>query len=217
MLNDFAQCTILGIQLINLHDFGHLILKLAIDILFVLIIIRLIFYPVYRERNYVFTSILINIAIFLICFMLGTINLKIGFAFGLFAVFSIIRYRTEQIPIRKMTYLFTVIIVAVLNALSDDNISYAELFLANMIIVMAVFMLEKNIFIAREYTRVITYEKIELIKPRNYEKLIADLKERTGLNIIKADIVTINFLNDTAKLKILYKCPDRHLNSVEDN
>lgn len=217
MLNELAQYTIFGIQLINPYDFGHLILKLAIDLFIVLIIIRGIFYPVYREINYVFTTILINIAIFLICFLLGSINLKIGFAFGLFAVFSIIRYRTEQIPIRKMTYLFTVIIVAVLNALSDGNISYAELLLANMTIVMAVFILEKNLFIDKENTRIITYEKIELIKPLNYEKLITDLKERTGLNIIKAEIVTINFLNDTAKLKILYQCPDYYSNSSDDD
>ncbi len=215
MINELTQFTIFGIQLINPHDFGHLLLKLAIDLFFVLIIIRGIFYPIYREINYVFTTILINIAIFLICFLLGSINLQIGFAFGLFAVFSIIRYRTEQIPIRKMTYLFTVIIVAVLNALSDSNISYAEMLLANLAIVMAVFILEKKIFFAKENSRVITYEKIELIKPQNYKKLIADLKDRTGLNIIKADIVTINFLNDTAQLKILYQCPDIQSNGAE--
>jgi hypothetical protein len=210
MINDIAQLTIFGVPLIDFHDFGHLVLKLAIDISFVLIIVRVIFYPIYREINYVFTTILINVAVFLICFLLGSIKLKIGFAFGLFAVFSIIRYRTEQIPIRKMTYLFTVIIVAVLNALSDDKISYAELVLANLVIVMAILILEKNFLIPREMTRVVTYEKIDLIKPGNYDQLIADLNTRTGLHIIKADIESINFLNDTAKLKILYECPNNH-------
>ena len=143
MLNDIAHFTIFGIQLIDFHDFGHLVLKLAIDIFFLLIIIRFIFYPIYREINYVFTTILINITVFLICFLLGSIKLKIGFAFGLFAVLAIIRYRTEQIPIRKMTYLFAVIIIAVLNALSDDKVSYAELLLANMVILTTVFILEK--------------------------------------------------------------------------
>ena len=207
MIHDIAQITIFGIQLIDFQDFGHLILKLAIDIFFILIIVRFIFYPIYREANYVFTTILINIAVFLICFLLGSIKLKIGFAFGLFAVFSIIRYRTEQIPIRKMTYLFTVIIVAVLNALSNDKISYAELILANMIIVTAIFILEKNVLIPKEITQVIKYERIDLIKPENYDLLIADLKERTGLNILKADIETINFLNDTARLKIVCQPP----------
>ncbi len=209
MLNDITQFTIFGVHIINLHDLGYLLLKLCLDLFFVIIIIRGIFYPVYREINYVFTTILINITIFLICFLLGSMNLKIGFAFGLFAVFSIIRYRTEQIPIRKMTYLFTVIIVAVLNSLADVNISYSELIAANMVIVLAVFILEKNIFIKKENTRLITYEKVELIKPENYEDLIKDLKERTGLNILKADVITINFLNDTAQLKILYQCPDK--------
>ena len=209
MTNDIAQYTMFGVNLINPHDLGYLLLKLCLDLFFVLIIIRGIFYPIYREINYVFTTVLINITIFLICFLLGSMNLKIGFAFGLFAVFSIIRYRTEQIPIRKMTYLFTVIIVAVLNSLADVNISYAELLLANAVIVAAVFILEKKFFIAKENTRVITYEKIELIKPEKYSELLKDLKDRTGLNIIKADIITINFLNDTAQLKVLYECMDK--------
>jgi hypothetical protein len=116
-----------------------------------------------------------------------------------------------------MTYLFTVIIVAVLNALSDDKVSYAELMLANTVILMTVFILEKNILSSRDITQVITYEKIDLIKPENYDKLIVDLKERTGLDIIKADIETINFLNDTAKLNILYKYPDKHLGNDKDD
>lgn len=217
MFDTLAKATIFGIQVLDPRDFGHLVLKLALNIFFVLIIIRFIFYPVYRERIYVFTTILINVTIFLICFLLGSLNLKIGFAFGLFAVFSIIRYRTEQIPIRKMTYMFTVIIVAVINALSDENISYSELILANIVIVAAVYILEKNIFLARESTRVITYEKIELIKPGNYKNLLDDLRERTGLNILKAEIVTINFLNDTVQLKILYQCPDYRSESGESS
>lgn len=217
MLDSLAHFTLFGIQVVNPHDFGYLLLKLTMNLFFVLVIIRFIFYPACRERTYVFTTILINITIFLICFLLGSLNLKIGFAFGLFAVFSIIRYRTEPIPIRKMTYMFTVIIVAVINALSDESISYSELILANIVIVAAVFILEKNIFIERESTRVITYEKIELIKPCNHEKLIDDLKERTGLNIIQAEIVTINFLNDTAQLKILYQCPEYGSQSGEND
>jgi hypothetical protein len=209
MLNHIAQCTIFGIQLIDPYDCGQMLLRLGINILFIFIIIRMIFYPRYREINYVFTTVLVNITVFLICFLMGSIKLKIGFAFGLFAVFSILRYRTEQIPIREMTYLFTVIIVAVLNALSDNKTSYAELLLANVTIVMAVLILEKNIFLHCESSKIITYEKIELIKPDNYPKLIDDLKDRTGLDVLKADIIKINFLNDTAMLKILYKY-DKH-------
>jgi hypothetical protein len=205
------QYSLFGIQLINFNNFGLLLLKLGTDIFFTFIIIRLIFYPIYKERNYLFTSFLINVTVFLICFLLANIKLKIGFAFGLFAVFSIIRYRTEPIPIRQMTYMFTVIIVAVLNALSDETISYAELILANVVILLTILIMEKNLLHNRDMVKVVKYEKIELIKPENYDKLIQDLKERTGFNIIKAEIESINFLNDTTKLKIYYRYPDNFL------
>lgn len=211
MLSNIDQYTIFGMQLISFQNFGYLFLKLTTDLFFTLIIIRLIFYPIYREINYVFTTILINVSVFLICFMLGSIQLKIGFAFGLFAVFSIIRYRTEQIPIREMTYLFVVIIIAVLNALSDGALSYAELLLANTVILVAVFLLEKNFLHRREFVQTITYEKIDLIKPENYSELIDDLKKRTGMNVIRAEIESINFLNDTARIKMLYQPPDIRL------
>lgn len=208
MLLAVSQYTIFGMQLINFDNFGYLFLKLGTDLFFTLIIIRSIFYPIYREINYVFTTITINISVFLICFLLGSIKLKIGFAFGLFAVFSIIRYRTEQIPIRQMTYMFAVIIIAVLNALSNGSLSYAELLLANTAILVTIFLLEKNFLHNREFVQTIRYEKIELIKPQNYDRLISDLKNRTGLNVIRAEIESINFLNDTAQIKILYQSPD---------
>lgn len=202
--------TVLGNQLINMHDFGWMVIKLVIDLIFTLIIIRGIFYPIYKERDYVFTAIVINVTIFLICFFMDSIQLKLGFAFGLFAIFGIMRYRTEQIPIRQMTYMFAVIILAVLNALSGKKISYAELFLANFAIVVTILLLEKNMLHNDEAVKLITYEKIELIKPENYAGLISDLRERTGLYIKRAEIDSINFLNDTAKLKILFHQPGKN-------
>ena len=181
----FEHYVLLGNQLINFHNFSHLSLKLVIDIIFTLIIVRAIFYPIYKEKDYVFTLVVINIVIFFICFLMESINLDIGFAFGLFAIFAILRYRTEQIPIREMTYMFAVIIVAVLNALSGKVISYAELFLANIIILLAILLLEKNFLHDDVTMKIITYEKIDLIKPEKYSNLIADLKERTGLEIIE--------------------------------
>jgi hypothetical protein len=201
------QVTIFGSHLINFNSVSYLLMKLFIDIFFTLIIVRLIFYPIYKERDYVFTSLLINISVFLICFMLGSIKVKIGFAFGLFAVFSMLRYRTEQIEIRQMTYMFVVIIIAVINALSDEEISFAEQILANASILIAVYLLEKNLLHDREFIKVITYEKIDLIKPEKYDLLIKDLTDRTGLKIKRAEIDSINFLNDTAKLKILFSVP----------
>ncbi len=207
-LDSLQLYTLFGIQLVNFNDLGYLLLKFATDLFFVLIIIRFIFYSRYKNREYVFSTLLINIAIFLICFLMATIKLKIGFAFGLFAVFSIIRYRTEAIPIREMTYLFVAIIIAVINALSGTTISYAELILANMIIMLTTYFVENNFLHKKEFIKTIKYEKIELIRPENYDRLIADLKERTGFNVKRADIDSINFMNDTATLKILYEYSD---------
>ncbi len=208
MLTELSHYTLFGMQLFNGEGFGIMLLKLATDLFYTLLIIRCIFYPIYRETNYVFTTILINVSVFLICIMLGSIQLKIGFAFGLFAVFSIIRYRTEQVPIRQMTYMFAVIILAVLNALSDGGLSYSEVLLADTAILVTIFVLEKNFIHHKEFVQLITYEKIELIKPENYPALIADLTERTGLHVIRAEVERINFLNDTANIKMLYKAPE---------
>jgi hypothetical protein len=199
--------TFWGNQLIDVHDLGWMLLKLFFDLIFTLAIMRAIFYPIYKERDYFFTAIVINVAIFFICFFMESIQLKLGFAFGLFAIFGIMRYRTEQIPIRQMTYMFAVIIIAVLNSLAGDKISYAELLLANTAIVLTILLLEKNILHNDESVKFITYEKIELIRPENYTGLISDLRKRTGLYIKRAEIDSINFLNDTAKLKILFHQP----------
>jgi hypothetical protein len=207
-LADIEQYTLLGNQLVNFHNLSFLAVKLFTDLFFTFIIIRLIFYPIYKEREYVFAGMMINIAVFMISFLMGSIKLKIGFAFGLFAVFSMIRYRTEPIPIRQMTYLFIIIILAVLNALSDKIISYAELLFSNIFIVTTIFLIEHNFLYKTEHIKVITYEKIDLIKPENYGQLLLDLKQRTGFDIRKAEIETINFLNDTAKIKIIYRYPE---------
>jgi hypothetical protein len=203
-LDALQHYSILGSQLINLHGLGYLFLKLTTDMIFTFIIIRLIFYPIYKERDYVFATVLINITVFMICFFMGSIKLKIGFAFGLFAVFSIIRYRTEAVPARAMTYMFVVIVIAVINALPDESISFAEVILANTSILAAIWIIENNFLHEREYTKMIKYEKIELIKPENYEKLIEDLRARTGFDIKRAEVETIDFLNDTVLMKIVY-------------
>lgn len=206
-LIEIQQYNLMGIQIINFSSFGHLSLKLLMNLVFTLAIIRFIFYPIYKDRDYIFTTLMINVSVFLVCFLLGSIKLKIGFAFGLFAVFSIIRYRTEQIPIREMTYMFIVIIIAVINSISDKSISLSELLLANTAILITIYIIENNYLSEREFVKVIRYEKIDLIKPENYKLLIADLKERTGFDIKRAAIESIDFLNDTASLRIVYRFP----------
>ena len=201
-LEYFENISFAGSKLINFSDFGEMFIRLSFNLIVVYLIVCLIFYPKYKNRNFSFTYILINLSVFFVCMLLSGIKLKIGFAFGLFAVFSIIRYRTEQIPIKEMTYLFIIIIVAVLNAMSIKKVSYAELVFTNMLIVFIIYILEKNLIFGRDITKTIKYEKIELIKTDRHEELISDLNDRTGLNIQNVEIQDINFLNDTAMLKI---------------
>ena len=142
--------------------------------------------------------------VFLLCVLLDSVKLQLGFALGLFAIFGIIRYRTDPIAIKEMTYLFLVIGISVVNALSNKKISYAELVFANLMIVFVTYGME-NLWLLRHQSRKnITYEKIELILPERREELIADLKARTGIDVIRVEIRRIDFLRDTANLRIFY-------------
>ena len=130
--------------------------------------------------------------------------MELGFALGLFAVFGVLRYRTEQIPIKEMTYLFIVIGISVINALSNKKMSYSELILTNSIIIFATYGMEKLWLLKHESRKIIIYEKIELITPENHTELKLDLEERTGLKIDRFEIGKINFLNDTVQIFIYY-------------
>lgn len=205
-IEEIEAIELFGSKLIVFTDLGELLFRFGINLLVAFVIIRLIFSSLKNiDRKFIFTNFIINIAVFLMCILLSNIKLKIGFAFGLFAVFSILRYRTEPIPIKEMTYLFIVIVIGVINALSSKKVSYAELIFVNLSIVASIYFLETKWFNKQFLNKTIRYEKIDLIKPENYELLINDLIERTGLNIQNVDIERINFLNDTARLKIYYQ------------
>ena len=137
--------------------------------------------------------------------MLENVNLQMGFALGLFAIFGIIRYRTDPIPIKEMTYLFLMVGLAMVNALSNRKISYAELVFSNIAIITLTWYLEKIWMLKREEMIEINYEKIELVHPSKRKELLEDLKERTGLDIVKVTVMRMSYLRDTAKLRILYR------------
>jgi hypothetical protein len=193
-----------GIKLINVEGLTELFVRFAFNSLVAIIIIRYLYYPTTRRKDYLFTFIMLSTTIFLLIFMLDSVKMKIGFALGLFAIFGIIRYRTNPIPIKEMTYLFVVITIAVINGMSSKKISYAELLATNLIIVAVVFMIEKILFLRHETSKKITYEKIELIKHNKQKELKKDIEERTGLKINRMEIGRINFLQDTAKIKIYF-------------
>ncbi|MCB0366891.1 MAG: DUF4956 domain-containing protein [Bdellovibrionaceae bacterium] len=206
-VTDLESIQFLGSHLINFASMGELLYRLTINLTVCAFIVKGIFLPIYRDRNYVFALGLINISTFLICLLMSGVKLKIGFAFGLFAVFSIIRYRTEQVPIKQMTYLFLVIVVAVINALANSEVSHAELIFTNAFVVGLVYYLDRIWYRQRGGVKTVRYEKIDLIRPENQAQLYADLRRRTGLNIVRVDVVEINFLNDTAEIRIHFDKP----------
>ena len=194
----------LGTPIFDKEDFWKLIIKGIFNIFIILIIVRYIYYPVTRNKDYMFTYLLISLTVFLLCFLLDNVKIELAFALGLFAIFGIIRYRTDPIPIKEMTYLFIVIGISVVNALANKKISYAELVFANLLIVFVTFGMERLWLLRHETRKNIIYEKIELVKPENKEELLADLKERTGLNIVRYEIRRIDFLKDIANIRIFY-------------
>ena len=194
----------LGIPVFDSEDFWELIVKTFFNLLVITIIIRYIYYPATKNKDYLFTYFLISLTVFLLCVLLDSVKLQLGFALGLFAIFGIIRYRTDPIPIKEMTYLFLVIGISVVNALSNKKISHAELVFANFMIVFITYGMERLWLLRHESRKNITYEKIELIKPDRREELLADIKKRTGINVIRVEVRRIDFLRDTANLRIFY-------------
>jgi hypothetical protein len=194
----------LGTPIFDAKDFWNLITKTIFNLIIITTIIRYIYYPVTKNKDYLFTYFLISLTVFLLCVLLDSVKLQLGFALGLFAIFGIIRYRTDPIPIKEMTYLFLVIGVSVVNALANKKISHAELIFANLMIVFVTFGMERIWLLKGESRKNVIYEKIELIVPERREELLADLKERTGIDIIRVEVRRIDFLKDTANLRIFY-------------
>lgn len=177
-------------------------MRLFVDIISVLILVRFIYFPIYKNREFFFAFFIFNLIIFLITFLLNKVEMSMGAAFGLFAVFSMLRYRTEGISMKDMTYLFLVIALGLISAVTKGN--WDELILINSIILIVTYVLEGNWLIKKESSKFIQYENIEMIRPAKHSELIVDLEERTGLKINRITIDKIDFLKDTALIRIFY-------------
>ena len=195
------------------QNFTLFVIRFAINFLVTCLIIRLMYYPKSHRRDFFFTFIVTSTTIFMLLFMLETVKLQVGFALGLFAIFGILRYRTDTMPIREMTYLFLIIGISVINALAK-NISYIELGLTNAIFIGVAGFMESNRVLKHVSSKMVVYEKIELIKPEKRDELIADLIHRTGLEVTNVEIGSIDFLKDTAYLKIYYS--SKEVNSADN-
>jgi len=195
----------------------ELLLRFGINLVVMLVIVRWLYYTTTRRKDYLFTYILISSVVFLLCYLLESVSLQIGFALGLFAIFGIIRYRTNPMPIKEMTYLFLVIGVSVINALASGT-SMIEIIFANLAVIMITMGLEKMWLLRHVSSKAIVYEKINLIAPEKYDELIADLQQRTGIKEIKkVEIGAINFLKDTCRMIIYYEDRGRNINLADQN
>ena len=186
-------------------DFYKMVIKLFINVIFLTGIIRFIYYKYSKKKEYLFTFYLIGTVVFFLCFTLKKYELDLGMALGLFAIFGILRYRTTPIDVKEMTYLFVVIGISVMNALSNKKMSYVEILSANSIILLVVYFFERfynqNMVLKKD----IIYETIENIHPENHDKLKEDIQQRLGIQIVKLEIGDINFLRDTAEITVYYK------------
>ena len=189
------------------NQYLMMVVRLIISILFTWLIIDRMYYAKSHRRDFRFTFMLIPVAIFFIVFFMIFVledmkgKASMGVGIGLFGIFSIMRYRTDTMPVREMTYLFITIALAVVNAVSV-NVSLAEVILTNLIVAAAVWVCEKRL--KSNSTKLVQYDRIELITPARRQELIADLQTRLGLNITNVEVGAVDFLKDMALLRITY-------------
>ncbi len=188
---------------------NKLLFRLLIDLVSVFLLVRIVYYPRYKKRDLDFTFFIFNVVIFLICFLLNKVELSLGAAFGLFAVFSMLRYRTEEISIKDMSYLFLVIAMGLISAVTKikdagDVYEYGFLLLINFGIILLALLLESRLFLRRDGVKVINFDDVQLTHASKEKELIDQLRFRTGLDIYRITIVKIDFVNDTAQIKIHY-------------
>lgn len=214
----FDEIKIAGVDIIDVPGFLELVMRFALNTAVILILIRWLYYSTSKRKDYLFTYILIASIVFLLCFLLENVKLQIGFALGLFAIFGIIRYRTNSIPIKEMTYLFLVIGISVINSLTSTSATLVDLLFTNLVIVFITFGLEKLWLIKHESSKIIIYEKINLIRPENRKELLKDLSERTGISKInRIEIGRIDFLRDTCEMTIFYYVTEPESSLDNDN
>ena len=186
------------------EDFYLLIMRLAINMVFITILIRFLYYEKTKRKDYLFTYYLIGTITFFLCFGLKKLDIDTGMGLWLFAIFGIIRYRTDAIEIKEMTYLFLIIGLSVVNALASNKLSIAEMALINVFMVVLTYILEFLWLMKHETRKTIIYERIDLIVPEKEVEMKKDLEKRTGLSLNRFEIGKIDFLNDTAQVRVYY-------------
>jgi hypothetical protein len=189
--------------------FAKLGLRFGLNLAFTAMIVLGVYVRRYGKNEYIFTYFMFNAITFALCFLLRKVPIELGFALGLFAVFGILRYRTEAIRTQDLTYMFVVIGIAILNAVANKKVSLAELLLVNGAIVALTALLERLTFFRADQSRVITYDNMDIIRKNDHAALIADLRERTGLDVQRVRVGSVNLLRDTAQVVVYFPEDDR--------
>lgn len=194
----------------------ELLSSFLLNTIVVFIIIHFLYYPKGRRRDYYFTFLMLSISIFMLIYLLlgNSSDMGIGAALGLFAIFGIIRYRTESVPIREMTYLFFLVALSVLNAKSGD-LNFLGRLLINGVMILTVWGAERLLSNHKEGCKFVKYDNIELIKPEKHEELKQDLETRLGVKVTRVEVGAVDFLTDMTMLRVFYEDPNKEIKSVD--
>lgn len=196
-----AERSIVDLSTLDLSPAMHLSLQFIFNMAICAILVWLFYYPKSHNKGFSVTFMLFSAVVFLLLFFMGGVSLDITVGLGLFMIFGIMRYRTEMVPIREMTYLFVTIATAVINGINPIN---DQLILANLLLIALLAVIEYGIGRKREVSKLVCYERIELIRPERRKELIADLEQRLGHNINRVEVGNVDFLRDVAFLKVYY-------------
>ncbi|NBJ06908.1 DUF4956 domain-containing protein [Alistipes sp. Z76] len=209
-----SQISFLGVPLCDTQNLIHLLMRFAFNLLVSWLIVRFCYYRKSGRRDYVLTFMLFSSAMFLLIFLMENVKLQIGLTLGLFAIFGVIRYRTETVPVREMTYLFIIIATAVINGLAL-NISYAELVAADALVVALLWIMEGRLLLRHTSAKLVLYERIDLIVPERRAEMVADLERRLGIRIDRAEVGHVDFLRDVAFVKVYYELREGEGGSID--
>ncbi len=188
----------------SIDNFYALAIRFGFNLIATFFVVVMLYAQNSKRKEFYFSYFAISVAVFLLCFLLESVKLELGFALGLFAIFGIIRYRTDAIPIKEMTYLFVIIAVSVINALSKDFLGYLELTFVNILLVGALWILEQVLRLRQEDSLLIIYDNIENIHADREAELLADLEKRTGKKIRRYEIQKVDLLRDVARITIYF-------------
>lgn len=204
----------LGIPLFDTQSILHLLIRFGFNLLVSWVIVHFFYYKKSGRRDYFLTFMLFSSSMFLLIFLMENVKLQIGLTLGLFAIFGVIRYRTETVPVREMTYLFIIITVSVINGLAL-NISYAELVTANLLITCLIWVCEYARTTRNSSVKIILYDRIDLIKPDKRQELKDDIEGRLGMKVDKLEIGHVDFLRDAAYIKVYYQLPGDEAGTID--